>query len=227
MPAKNIRRFWSALAVTVLLTHSARDCRAQDASVRDRDWYFSIYGYEWAEAKLFQVPARAFTGSLPFLDAYLLSLGAGYALLPNFAIPLPGTDASLRGNSIEVEAQIGKHFGLDDTYETDFALLYRTPQIPLFGGLSINLAAGEGVSYTFTNPQFEFGGTGVRGVDTYRFQNYLAIEAEITHVVATWAHLVARVHHRSGIYGVISPTGTGSNYVGGGLRFDLSPSKPF
>jgi hypothetical protein len=28
-----------------------------------------------------------------------------------------------------------------------------------------------------------------------------------------------RLHHRSGIYGVISPRRTGSNYVGAGLRW--------
>ena len=49
----------------------------------------------------------------------------------------------------------------------------------------------------------------------------MGFEAEFTHASQPNIHLVAKLHHRSGVYGLVSPRHTGSNFIGGGVRFDI------
>jgi hypothetical protein len=74
------------------------------------------------------------------------------------------------------------------------------------------------------DPQWELGPVSEgrpRGEDTRQLQFYLGPEIEFTPQPRSRFHLLLRVHHRSGGYGVISPLGTGSNYLSLGLRVDL------
>lgn len=126
-----------------------------------------------------------------------------------------------RDNSLEAEGQVGQHFDRENTREASAALVLRSGQLGIFGGTSLNVAWGNGVSYTFSDPQAESGDAGIRGVGAKRFQYYMSFETELTDSSAPNVHLVLRLAHRSGIYGLISSDRTGSNYLGGGLRFDL------
>ncbi len=67
-------------------------------------------------------------------------------------------------------------------------------------------------------PTYEYGRELVRGHDTVQLQYYMGFEAEYAH--ASWERLsvFTRLHHRSGMYGMISPSKTGSNFIGIGLR---------
>jgi hypothetical protein len=49
----------------------------------------------------------------------------------------------------------------------------------------------------------------------------MGLETEFTHESTPNAHFFLKLHHRSGIYGLISPRKTGSNYIGAGLRWDI------
>ena len=137
-------------------------------------------------------------------------------LVPSFSIPLPGSLA-LPGNRIEVEAQVLRHFGEQRHWEGTLALLFRTGQLPLFGGLSVNLGFGEGLSYASERPSLE----GSFRAEPSRFLNYLAVEAEFSHASLPGVYVVPRIHHRSGVFGLIAPRGSGSNFIGVGLRIDL------
>ena len=80
---------------------------------------------------------------------------------------------------------------------------------------------GEGFSYAFGDPELEKGPDGVRGQDQVQLQNHLVLEIDLFHPDYSRVHLVGRVHHRSGVYGLISPQETGSNFLAGGLRIDF------
>ena len=183
----------------------------------EREWHLTAYGSQWVEADLLEIPERAVTGRLRSEDAYFVGAGLSRVIVPSFSIPLPGTDFAFHGNRIEIEGQVLRHFGDQSHWEGTIALMFRTGQIPLFGGLSVNLAFGEGLSYASERPGLE----GSFRVEPSRFLNYLAFEAEFSHVSLPGVYFVPRIHHRSGIFGLIAERESGSNFIGAGIRVDL------
>lgn len=183
----------------------------------ERSWHLTVYGSQWVNADLLEIPERALTGELTSEDAYFVGAGLSRVIVPSFSIPLPGTDFAFRGNRIELEGQALRHFGDQSHWEGTLALMFRTGQIPLFGGLSVNLAFGEGLSYASERPNLE----GSPSVEPSRLLNYLAFEAEFSHSSLPGVYFVPRIHHRSGIFGVFGERGSGSNFIGAGIRVDL------
>jgi hypothetical protein len=187
------------------------------AQGHDRQWHLTAYGSQWVNADLLEIPERAVTGRLTTEGAYFVGAGLSRVVIPSFSIPLPGTDLAFHGNRIEVEGQVLRHFGDQHHWEGTIALMFRTGQIPLFWGLSVNLAFGEGISYASERPRLE----GSFRVEPSRFLNYLAFEAEFSHASLPGVYFVPRIHHRSGIFGLIAERESGSNFIGAGLRVDL------
>ncbi|MBD0270378.1 MAG: hypothetical protein ICV73_00490 [Acetobacteraceae bacterium] len=216
-----VLKFARALAAAALLgLAAAAPAVAETAgNPRDRTLYVSAYASQWVDPNLLQMPGRLLTADLEPRHAYFLGGGLGFVLVPRFEVPLPFCrGCALRGNSVELEGVVLKHFDLQDHWEVAGGAFARTGQIPLFLGAALNLAAGGGLSYAFSDPNLEAGRSGVRGVDTYRLQFYLAFETELAHAAVPGWNLVGRLHHRSGAYGVLSEKGSGSNFVGLGLR---------
>lgn len=83
---------------------------------------------------------------------------------------------------------------------------------------AVNLGWANGVSYALEATAYEFGRDLVRGENTVQLQYYMGFEPEYAHHSWTHLSLFTRLHHRSGIYGVISPSKTGSNIIGLGAR---------
>jgi len=187
------------------------------AQTEERAWHVTGYASRWANTDLLDVPERSITGNLTFRDSNFVGLGVARVVVPSFAIPLPGTDVAFRGNRIELEGQVLRHFGGQSHWEGTMALMFRTGRIPLFGGLSVNLAVGEGLSYASERPALE----GSFRVSPSRLLNYLAFEAEFSHSALPGVSFVPRLHHRSGIFGLIAPRESGSNFIGAGIRVDL------
>jgi hypothetical protein len=183
----------------------------------ERQWHLSAYGSQWVNADLLEIPERSLTGRLRSEDAYFVGAGLSRVIVPSFSIPLPGTNFAFDGNRIELEAQVLRHFSDQSHWEATIALMFRTGQIPLFGGLSVNLAFGEGLSYASERPNLE----GSFRVEPTRFLNYLAFEAEFSHASLPGVYFVPRVHHRSGVFGLFAQKGSGSNFIGAGIRVDL------
>jgi len=183
----------------------------------EREWHLTAYGSRWINADLLEIPERSLTGRLRSEDAYFVGAGLSRVIVPSFSIPVLGTDFAFHGNRIELEGQVLRHFGEQSHWEATIALMFRTGQIPLFGGLSVNLAFGEGLSYASERPNLE----GSFRVEPTRFLNYLAFEAEFSHASLPGVYFVPRVHHRSGIFGLIAPKESGSNFIGAGIRVDL------
>jgi hypothetical protein len=216
--------FATALAAAALLGLAAAAPAVAEAAgnTRDRTLYVSAYASQWVDPNLLEIPGRLLTGDLETRRAYFLGGGLGYVLVPRFEVPLPFcAGCALRGNSIELEGVVLKHFDRQDHWEVAGGAFARTGQIPLFLGAGLNLAAGAGLSYALSDPDLESGRGGRRGVDTYRLQFYLAFETELAHGAVPGWSLVGRVHHRSGGYGILTERGSGSNFIGLGLRRDF------
>src|SRR5215212_110214 len=184
--------------------------KPMEAQSQERSWHLTAYGSRWVDTDLLDIPERTFTGELTAEDAYFVGTGLSRVIVPSFSIPLPGTEFGFRGNRIELEGQVLRHFGDQSHWEGTLALVFRTGQIPLFGGLSVNLAFGEGLSYTSEPPRLE----GSFRVEPSRLLNYLAFEAEFSHASLPGVSFVPRIHHRSGVFGVIAERESGSNFTG-------------
>lgn len=118
----------------------------------------------------------------------------------------------------EWEVQLTKHHGLQDNYEAHLAWLLRSPDLELGSVLTTNFAAGMGPSYAFSTPTYEDGEDGQPNQGEYQFQNYITFELEFgTPALPDWS-LALRVHHRSGMYGLIAPSKVGSNFFALGVR---------
>ena len=214
-------KFTKALAVATLLSLAAAAPAVAEAAgnTRDRTLYISAYASQWVDPNLLEIPGRLLTGDLERREAYFLGGGLGYVLVPRFEVPLPFCGGcGLRGNSVELEGVVLKHFDRQDHWEIAGGAFARTGQIPLFLGLGLNLAAGGGLSYALADAKLERGRGGQRGVDTNRLQLYLAFETELAHGAIPGWGFVGRIHHRSGGYGILAEQGSGSNFIGLVLR---------
>lgn len=100
-------------------------------------------------------------------------------------------------------------------YEFDPYLAFRWANLPWNHYLNTSLAIGEGVSYATSVPSLEK----KANKDTKRFLNYLMLEATFAAPQYPRVQLIARIHHRSGAFGLYHAGNTGSNAVGLGLRY--------
>lgn len=161
-----------------------------------------------------RIPGEAKRGTLAWWDQYFI--GAG--LTKVVAQDLPGDLPLLRRSRLELEGLYVHHFGTMQYPEVAAALHLRTPDLAAPGGLSVNGAVGYGLSYTLKMPHLE----SVRTDRTaQKLLAYLSFELELTHAALPAVQFVPRLHHRSGMFGLIGPKGDGSNYVGLGLRTRL------
>ncbi len=116
---------------------------------------------------------------------------------------------------LEVEGQAVKHWGDQDHFEFNALLVLRWLPFPWDRYLDTSIAVGEGLSYATDDPEIE-----VEKHDrTSQLLNYLMFElAAVVPHRPQWT-LFARVHHRSGVFGLFDGVKGGSNVVGAGLRY--------
>jgi hypothetical protein len=180
------------------------------AQTENRTIHGTAYVSRWLNTDLTELPANAINGDLSLRNANFFAASVAAVVVRDFTL-------GFSGNRLEVEGQVVKHFGQQDHVEGVVSLVYRTPDIHVGGGLAVNFAFGEGMSYAFDTPAIEGHGK----VKAHRLLNYLSFETEITHASLPGWSLVPRLHHRSGIWGLIAPKYAGSNYVGLGVRYDF------
>jgi len=117
----------------------------------------------------------------------------------------------------ELEAQAVQHLGAQTHAEWNGVLIARWLTFPWNHILPTTFAFGEGLSYATKTPNIEI----IHNENVSHFLNYLSIE--FTFTLPQWKrfHLLTRVHHRSGIYGLINNCKGASNGVGVGLRYNF------
>lgn len=100
-------------------------------------------------------------------------------------------------------------------YEFEPYLFFRWANFPWNSYVTTSLGIGEGVSYVTAVPAIEK----KDNQNTKRLLNFLAFEATFAAPSYPQLQLVARIHHRSGAYGLYHAGNTGSNDVGLGIRY--------
>jgi hypothetical protein len=208
------------LVVALMLAVGIWPAAAQD-SHRDRRSFATLYVGQWMNTDLIEVPGRLVTANVDLEPATLVSGIFHRVLARDLRTEVRGLGWLINGSSIELEAQLGWHFGLQRHGEAVLALAWRSPDVTLpLTGLQVNFAAAEGFSYALSRPTFEGREAGRRA---RKFLNYLAFELEFTHPSLPGFAVVPRLHHRSGVFGLIAPHGgIGSDFLGVGLRVALN-----
>lgn len=155
-----------------------------------------------------------FEGHMKRWPEHIQSLELAYTLneenfLRRLVKPLVGI-VQVAGN---VTVRYGKNE--DTIYEFDPYLMFRWANLPWNKYLNTSLALGEGLSYDTSYPAIEKR----QNTNNKRLLNYLMFEATFAPPTHPRLQLVARIHHRSGCYGLYRAGNTGSNVVGAGLRY--------
>jgi hypothetical protein len=121
-----------------------------------------------------------------------------------------------------IEGQVAHHWGVQSYQEANIVLIARVFIFPESLPVSTSLAAGSGLSYTSTIPIIETDTQKEKNYgdrSTSRLLHYLMVEAAFGVSKAPKVETFIRIHHRSGIFGLMSDdTRAGSNYLTGGIR---------
>ncbi|MBU4526325.1 MAG: hypothetical protein KUA37_05480 [Desulfomicrobium sp.] len=118
--------------------------------------------------------------------------------------------------SLELEANVARHFGIQDNFEFNAPILtVRWDYFPWDKILDTSLAYGLGPSYATKLPEYERQKSG----DSEQLLLFWHIEAAFGLPESNWS-TIFRLHHRSSGYGMFADKG-GSNILTMGLRYEF------
>lgn len=119
--------------------------------------------------------------------------------------------------ALEAEGQIVKHFNKQDHWEFNALIVLRWLRFPWDHIIDTSAAIGEGLSYATEIPTIE----AERTDKNNRWLNYLLFEVEFRLPDYPRWSVAARVHHRSGVYGLYNGVSYGSNFLALGVKYDF------
>lgn len=176
----------------------------------------SVYAGQGADHNLRELPGRILERSLDWDKTYFAALGFGKVrgTLEDSIESFRDTPfASIRHG---YETVLVKHSGLQSNAEMGAAYMLKTPDLQL-GKLGVNFGAGAGLSYALGYPSYEDGPDN-DPARRYRLQLLALFDLEWRIIGFDNLSVVTRVHHRSGVYGLIAPRHVGSNFLAVGVR---------
>ncbi len=174
----------------------------------DEAWNVSLYQGLYSKTNFGEI---LLSGKTHYEDSYITVAAVGKP-----------TDVQMLGLRLETEGQVVRHSGFDKHIEFNGLVMARTPQI---GSLPLTVGFAEGLSAAMRNPGIEnprksYLDLGAESEYSRNLLNYLAVEMEVGLPVEEdyRPRAFVRLHHRSGIYGLLCPPTCGSNYIGYGVR---------
>lgn len=170
------------------------------AAFAEKEWALTLLGGQYSGSKLLELG-----GKLDFKDSYTAGLAVSYQFVD--------WGPHIRW---ELEAQMQKHFGEQEHVEFASTINARWITFPWNRYLETSVAIGGGLSVTSEVPVLEK--RDPNNSDAATLLHYLLIEAAIGLPNSNWS-LVGRVHHRSGIFGLFSHSGSNVLQVGVRYRF--------
>ena len=200
MSIRTIRIMLAGLFALALTVCPGAPSEAQPKA--EDDLSFSIYGGVMTDGDWIE----AVSGQVGLEDSYLLVGAVGWTFYR------PAT----RMWSLELEANVARHFGIQDHFEFNAPVLtFRWEHFPWDHRLDTSLAYGIGPSFATTTPEYER----IRKGDSEPVMLFWHIEAAFGLPDSPWA-TIFRLHHRSTGYGMFAEDG-GSNILSLGLRYEF------
>lgn len=196
----HIRNILCGLFILALIVCAAPPSSAQPRA--EDDLSFSIYGGVMTDGDWIE----AISGQAELEGSYLLAGAVGWT----FFRPAG------RMWSLELEANVARHFGIQDHFELNAPVLnVRWEAFPWDSALDTSLAFGIGPSFATTTPEYERTKRG----ESEPVLLFWHIEAAFGLPASPWSTFF-RLHHRSTGYGMFAEQG-GSNILSLGLRYDF------
>lgn len=197
MPTRSLPRLALALAAATL-SWGAQAAPGDAPGA----WTLGMVAGRAVDSNLFDIVPQGLGGDLKRVDSHL------YGGLVRRELPAPGWLADW-GVSTSVELTVAHATGI--AHNTDVALDWR-PALSLwqFDGGTLDLAWGFGLLHSFGEPWSDY-------VDPDRPRGYRNFVHMAPELVLRWGPqrewgLGLRVHHRSGMYGLLAPRRVGANY---------------
>lgn len=194
---------------------------APAAGVAADVWSVAVIRAQGVDSDLLELLPKALDGSLRRESSHAAGAIVERGIdAPQFA---KGCDRlGIGGCRLGWEATVLKHSGRQANWELAGGLRIG---VDLYAGSAWRLALSttQGFSNAFGRPNYEDGPEGDPG-RRYRFQYHMAFELETAH--AAWPGWSGglRIHHRSGMYGLVAPPRVGSNFVGLVVRRSFAPT---
>jgi hypothetical protein len=165
---------------------------------------------------LLEIPGSAIGGGLKWEDSWFESVSVSRTLGPLGARHAWLAASPLGSWREGYELVLVRHRGRQENAEIGLAYQVRTPAWTL-GPAQAALSLGVGLSQALGTPTYEDGPDGDPS-RRYRLQMLALFETEWwLRDLDAWS-MTVRVHHRSGVYGLIAPPRVGSNFIAVGLR---------
>jgi len=171
-----------------------------------------LYSAQGVDANLLNIPGFIITANIPFEPTYLTALGVEFGVWQH---------ALDNGSTFLVAFTpvVAKHHGMQTHFETNIAVSLKYLELFLKNSpINSNIAFGQGLSYAFGTPYYEDPVPSESNPSGYyRLQSFLHVDIELYLKTLKQYALLFRVHHRSGIYGLVAPPKVGSNFLSLGV----------
>lgn len=161
-------------------------------------WFVTVVGGVYSGSQLLETPMH-----LQLKDSYTF----GVSVSKQFA-------EWTRFMRFEGELQVLKHFGEQDHWEFTASVNLRWVVFPWNKYIETTAAIGEGLSWATQIPALEKADP--TNSDNNQLLNYVLLEVTFAIPESPWS-LVTRIHHRSGVYGLLGHSG--SNILEAGIRY--------
>lgn len=117
----------------------------------------------------------------------------------------------------EWEAQFAQHFGDQTHQELNALVALRWKRFPWSDRVRTSAAIGEGLSFATEVPPLEIASQENQSASD--LLNYLLLELTFGLPGSPHWDFVARIHHRSGVFGLFDDVDGGSNVLGLGVKY--------
>lgn len=205
----------SILAILSLVLYAPACHAAADKHPSQLTFYLA----QGADPNIFMIFPEMIRGESLMDDTYMYALGYFHPLVTPDGLQKVFDFLRVPNTRTGVEGIVGKHNGLQHNWEADavWQLRFAPLRLPM---IRVRPAVGIGLSYAIGNPAYEDGPKDDPD-KRYHLQNINIYELEWSLEKAPAVSLVTRIHHRSGIWGVIAPPLVGSNFLAVGLRYSF------
>jgi hypothetical protein len=164
----------------------------------ENEWAVTLLGGQYSGSRLLELP-----GKFDFKDSYTVGLALSYEFVD--------WGKHMRW---ELEGQVLKHIGEQEHVEIASSINLRWITFPWNRYLETTAAFGGGLSVATEVPVLEK--RDPNNSDAEALLHYLLLEVTFAVPNSPWS-VVARLHHRSGIFGLFSHSG--SNVLEAGVRY--------
>ena len=169
-----------------------------------KDWMITGYGVKLSPDTL----GETITFNAKYEDSYVAVLALAKRIYSFKKAPI----------DIELEGQVGKHFGEQNHFEFNIVPVFRWKTFPWDKYVDTSCAVGAGLSYALETPEIEEASVG-KDHPSPKLLGYLMLEFAFSLPDRPQWSFVTRVHHRSGANGLFDGRLDASNGIGCGIKY--------